>query len=190
MKTKKIITLSVIATALTFTVLKGNATNVQNSTVASKPTPVAHVDLNRYTGKWYEVARLPMYFQRNCASDVSAIYSIKTNGNIEVNNRCMGKDGKAMQSIGEATKNGDAGSQLKVTFLPKGLRWLPFGKADYWVLALDNDYQYALVGTPNQKYLWLLSRTPTMPENVYQNYLNLAKQQGYDVSKLIKTVQK
>lgn len=148
---------------------------------------VPSVDLNRYMGKWYEVARLPMYFQRNCASDVTATYTLKANGKVEVNNQCMGKDGKPMQSIGEANKNSESGSKLKVTFLPQGLRWLPVGKADYWVLAVDDSYQYALVGTPNQKYLWLLSRMPTMPDSVYQNYVNLAKQQGYAVNKLQKT---
>ena len=89
----------------------------------------------------------------------------------------------------EATKNGDSGSKLKVTFLPQGLRWLPVGKADYWVLALDPNYNHALVGTPNQKYLWILSRTPTMDEATYQTMVATAKSQGYDVSKLQKTVQ-
>lgn len=151
---------------------------------------VPSVDLNRYAGKWYEIARLPMYFQRNCASDVTATYTLKSNGAIEVNNQCIGKDGKMMQSIGEASKNGDSGSKLKVTFLPKGLRALPIGKADYWILALDDNYQNALVGTPDQKYLWILSRTPTMSDSVYNQYVTIAKQQGYDVSKLQKTVQK
>lgn len=166
------------------------------STEVAKPTgmgqaqAVPSVDLNRYAGKWYEIARLPMFFQRNCASDVTATYTLKPSGAIEVNNQCIGKDGKMMQSIGEASKNGDSGSKLKVTFLPKGLRALPIGKADYWILALDDNYQNALVGTPDQKYLWILSRTPTMSDSVYNQYVTIAKQQGYDVSKLQKTVQK
>ena len=101
----------------------------------------------------------------------------------------MDKDGKTMQSIGEATKNGESGSKLKVTFLPQGLRWLPVGKADYWVLDLDSNYQHALVGTPNQKYLWILSRTPTISETTYQQLVAKAKSQGYDISKLEKTPQ-
>lgn len=165
------------------------------SSATAKPTgmgtvqTVPSVDLNRYMGKWYEIARLPMFFQRNCASDVTAIYTLKPTGKVEVNNQCMGKDGKPMQSIGEATKAGNTGSKLKVTFLPRGLRWLPVGKADYWVLALDPSYQHALVGTPDQKYLWVLSRTPTMPDGTYQQLVTTAKSQGYDVSKLEKTLQ-
>lgn len=150
---------------------------------------VPSVDLNRYMGKWYEIARLPMFFQRNCASDVTAIYTMKPNGAVEVNNQCMGKDGKPMQSIGEATQANNTGSKLKVTFLPQGLRWLPVGKANYWVLELDANYQYALVGTPDNKYLWVLSRTPTLSEGTYQQLVATAKSQGYDVSKLQKTVQ-
>lgn len=150
---------------------------------------VAQVDLNRYMGKWYEIARLPMYFQRHCASDVTATYTLKPTGAVEVNNQCVDKDGKTMQSIGEATKNGESGSKLKVTFLPQGLRWLPVGKADYWVLDLDSNYQHALVGTPNQKYLWILSRTPTISEATYQQLVAKAKSQGYDISKLEKTPQ-
>nr|WP_309594028.1 lipocalin family protein [Moraxella osloensis] len=159
------------------------------STGVGKAQAVQSVDLNRYAGKWYEIARLPMFFQRNCASDVTATYTLQPTGKVEVNNQCMGKDGKPMQSIGEASKNGDSGSKLKVTFLPQGLRWLPVGKADYWVLALDPNYNHALVGTPNQKYLWILSRTPTMDEATYQTMVATAKSQGYDVSKLQKTVQ-
>lgn len=163
-------------------------------TGVGKAQAVQSVDLNRYAGKWYEIARLPMFFQRNCASDVTATYTLQPTGKVEVNNQCMGKDGKPMQSIGEASKgeaskNGGSGSKLKVTFLPQALRWLPVGKADYWVLALDPNYNHALVGTPNQKYLWILSRTPTMDEATYQTMVATAKSQGYEVSKLQKTVQ-
>ena len=151
------------------------------------PQTVARVDLDRYMGTWYEIARLPMFFQRHCASDVTASYSQQPNGTIKVDNQCKQKDGKVIQSIGQATQNGESTSRLKVTFLPQGLRWLPFGKADYWVLALDDNYQHALVGTPNHKYLWVLSRTPTMDENTYHQFVTIAQQQGYDVSKLQKT---
>lgn len=191
---KSIIMSTAIGNAVLLTAVTACSTTPTTKATA-KPTGIGHaqavqsVDLNRYMGKWYEIARLPMFFQRNCASDVTATYTLKSNGKVEVNNQCISKDGKPMQSIGEATKNGDSGSKLKVTFLPKGLRALPVGKADYWVLDLDSNYQYALVGTPNQKYLWVLSRTPTMSDSTYQKLVATAQSQGYDVSKLQKTLQ-
>lgn len=190
--TKKNIALATIvggAIALTACASTPTTKATAKPTGVGKAQAVPSVDLNRYAGKWYEIARLPMFFQRNCASDVTATYTLKPSGAIEVNNQCIGKDGKPMQSIGEATKKGDSSSKLKVTFLPQGLRWLPVGKADYWVLDLDANYQYALVGTPDNKYLWVLSRTPTMDETTYQKLVSTAQLQGYDVSKLQKTPQ-
>lgn len=165
--------------------------NSSNSSSNNKAVPqsVEAVDIDRYTGTWYEIARMPLYFQRNCASDVTANYSLNPSGSIRVDNRCKKADGSTIQSIGEATKANETGSELKVTFLPEGLRWLPFTKADYWVLALDDDYQHALVGTPNHKYLWVLSRTPSMDEATYQALLNTAKNQGYDITKVDRTPQ-
>ena len=90
-------------------------------------------------------------------------------------------------SEGVAYPQNQGKSQLKVSFLPKGLRWLPFTKGDYWVLRVDPDYKVALVGGPSTKYLWILSKTPTIDEATYQSYLQTAKQQGYDLSNLIKT---
>ena len=161
-----------------------------NTKTANTTTPVSvqQLDIKRYAGHWYEIARLPLYFQRKCASDVTATYRIQSNGKIEVDNQCKTAEGKGMQSIGQATPTDRAG-QLKVTFLPKGLRWLPFGQADYWVLAVDDNYQYALVGTPNQKNLWVLSRTPTMPDATYQALINQAAAYGYPVSQVTRTAQ-
>lgn len=195
MNKKTLAAAGIAGTLLAMSACSTTPTKTTATETTAKPTgigkaqAVQSVDLNRYAGKWYEIARLPMFFQRNCASDVTATYTLQPTGKVEVNNQCMGKDGKPMQSIGEATKNGDSGSKLKVTFLPQGLRWLPVGKADYWVLALDPNYNHALVGTPNQKYLWILSRTPTMDEDTYQTMVATARSQGYDVSKLQKTVQ-
>ena len=80
-------------------------------------------------------------------------------------------------------------SQLKVSFLPKGLRWLPFTKGDYWVLRIDPEYKVALVGGPSNKYLWILSKTPNLDQATYQSYLETAHQYGYDISKVVKTPQ-
>ncbi len=91
------------------------------------------------------------------------------------------------QSVGVAYPDNAGMSKLKVSFMPKALRWIPFTKGDYWVLRVDPDYKVALVGGPSNKYLWLLSRTPTIDEATYQSYLETAKQQGYDLSELIKT---
>lgn len=148
---------------------------------------VAQVDVARYSGQWYEIARLPMRFQAQCASDVSAHYRLNDNGSIAVTNRCRRADGSWDQAEGLARAQDGSNSRLRVTFLPKGLRWLPFGKAPYWILALDGNYQTAMVGEPGRRYLWLLSRTPQMDEAVYQAYLQQAQAQGYDLSALIHT---
>lgn len=154
---------------------------------SAEPKAVDAIDVQKYAGRWYEVARLPMYFQRNCVSDVQAKYSLNADKTIRVKNQCMNKEGELDVSEGVAYPQNDGNSQLKVSFLPKGLRWMPFSKGDYWVLRIDEDYQVALVGGPSHRYLWLLSRTPDMDEAVIENYLNTAKAQGYDLSKLIRT---
>ena len=183
---------------LTFATITGMAllmssAYAQDSATATQTNPSAEpkavdaIDVQKYAGTWYEVARLPMYFQRNCASDVQAKYSLNADKTIKVRNQCMNKEGKLDVSEGVAYPQNDGNSQLKVSFLPKGLRWVPFSKGDYWVLRVDEDYQVALVGGPSHRYLWLLSRTPDVDEAVIEDYLNTAIAQGYDLSKLIRT---
>ena len=166
-----------------------NASAGANAAMATVPTSVDRVDLNKYAGQWYEIARFPMYFQRNCAFDVTATYNLNKDDSgklksVDVINECRKADGSMMKAKGLATPANDTGSELKVTFLPSWIRWLPVGKADYWVLQLDQNYQTALVGTPDNKYLWMLSRTPTIAQTTFDQYKNVAKMQGYDINKL------
>ena len=157
---------------------------------ASTPTTVESVDLEQYAGTWYEIGRLPMYFQRKCASDVTATYTGKTDGSgIDVLNQCRKQDGSMMSANGLAKAVDSSGSKLKVTFLPSWIRWLPIGKADYWVLARDANYQTALVGTPDKKYLWLLARSPNISQQTYAKYRQIAQQQGYDLKEFKLTTQ-
>lgn len=153
---------------------------VHNS--ATEPTTVDSLDLAKYSGTWYEIGRLPMYFQRKCASDVTATYTPKTKGSgIIVLNQCSAEDGKSITAEGLAKPADSTGSKLKVTFLPSWIRWLPVGRADYWVLAHDPSYKTALVGTPDKKYLWLLARSPNVSQETYSNYRKIAQQQGYNL---------
>ncbi|MBB3107460.1 apolipoprotein D and lipocalin family protein [Psychrobacter luti] len=157
---------------------------------ASVPTTVDSVDLKKYAGTWYEIGRLPMYFQRNCASDVTANYVEKTDGSgIKVINQCKAQDGSGITAEGLAKPADGTGSKLKVTFLPSWIRWLPVGRADYWVLARDADYKTALVGTPDKKYLWLLARSPNVSQETYAKYRQIAQQQGYDLKEFKLTTQ-
>ena len=157
---------------------------------ASVPTTVDSVDLKKYAGTWYEIGRLPMYFQRNCASDVTANYVEKTDGSgIKVINQCKAQDGSDIVAEGLAKPADATGSKLKVTFLPSWVRWLPVGRADYWVLARDADYKTALVGTPDKDYLWLLARSPNVSQETYAKYRQIAQQQGYDLKEFKLTPQ-
>lgn len=158
---------------------------------ADKATPeaVASIDVPRYMGTWYEIARLPMYFQRKCVSDTTANYTLNPDNSIGVLNRCKTESGEFQQAKGRATPVNEGNSKLKVSFLPAGLRWLPFTKGDYWVLKIDPEYKVVLVGGPGHDYLWILSRTPTIDTATYDAYVQTAAQFGYDTSGLIKTVQ-
>lgn len=155
---------------------------------ANEPTTVDKVDLDKYAGTWHEIGRLPMYFQRNCASDVTANYTEKTDGSgIIVTNKCLDQQGSQIVAEGSAKPADTTGSKLKVTFLPSWIRWLPVGRADYWVLARDGDYQTALVGTPDKKYLWLLARSPNVSQQTYAKYRQIAQTQGYDLKEFTLT---
>ncbi|WP_349926998.1 lipocalin family protein [Acinetobacter sp. A1-4-2] len=151
---------------------------------------VEKVELDKYLGVWYEVARKPLYFQNKCDRDVTATYTLNENGNVVVDNRCYTKEGNLTQSIGEAfIENAPFNSKLTVSFLPEAIRWLPFGRGDYWVLKLDENYQTVLVGEPRRKYMWVLSRTPQPDQAVVNEYLEYAKSLGYDLGDVIHTKQ-
>lgn len=151
---------------------------------------VDKVEVDRYLGQWYEVARKPLYFQNKCDRDVFATYTLNENGNIKVDNRCTSKDGKLNQTIGEAfIQNEPHNSKLKVSFLPSIIRWLPVGRGDYWILKLDENYQTVLVGEPKRKYMWVLSRSAHPDEKVVTEYLDYAKSVGFDLSDVIRTKQ-
>jgi apolipoprotein D and lipocalin family protein len=144
-------------------------------------TTVKNVDINQYIGKWYEIARFPHSFEKNLVG-VTATYTLREDGKINVLNQGFKKtlDGPLKQARGKA-KIPDSGEpgKLKVSFFL-------FFYADYYILELDEDnYQYALVGSSSDKYLWILGRTPVMPEETYKMLIAKARERGYDTSKLI-----
>lgn len=150
---------------------------------AAPLTTVDHVDLQRYLGKWYEIARYPNRFQRKCESDTTATYTLREDGKVQVVNACREKDGTMTTAKGTAkVVDPKTNAKLKVTFF-----WPFYG--DYWILGLGPDYQYAIVGEPDRKYLWILSRTPAMDETTYQEVLRRVESLGYQPGNLMKTPQ-
>ncbi len=147
--------------------------------------PVAQLDLARYAGNWHEIAHLPMFFQRKCADRITATYSPLPTGNIKVVNACRTREGEAMQSSGEARKVAGKPGALQVRFAPAWLSWVPMVWADYWVIDLDPEYGWAVVGGPSRKYLWVLSRTPTMSGALFASIKACARDRGYPVDKLV-----
>ena len=153
---------------------------------ASVPNqPVARLDLQRYTGQWHEIAHLPMFFQRNCADNVTATYSTQADGTIKVGNACRTTGGEVQKSDGVARRVPGQPGALKVRFAPGWLSWLPMVWADYWVIDLDPDYRWAVVGGPSRKYLWILSRSPTMSRGQFQSIRANVGAKGYPVTKLV-----
>jgi len=152
---------------------------------------VPEVDLARYAGQWYEIARFPNRFQKRCAGEVTAQYTLQASGKISVLNRCRLEDGGQIQAEGVArvVGKGQPNSILKVRFAPAFLSFIPQVWGDYQILALSPDYTHALVGDPTREYLWILSRSPQMDEATYNRLVDEARAQGFDVSRLQKTRQ-
>jgi len=152
---------------------------------------VPSVDLTRYAGTWYEIARYPNRFQDFCAGDVTATYTLLEDGRIEVVNQCRKGSGEMAKAKGAArlaSRNGP-NTKLKVRFAPAWLSFLPFVWGNYWIIDLAPDYSHAVIGEPKREYLWVLSRTPQMDDALYQQILARIASQGYDVGRLVKTRQ-
>jgi apolipoprotein D and lipocalin family protein len=145
---------------------------------------VPYVDLNRYTGVWYEIARYPNSFQEGCVGS-RATYTLRDDGKISVLNECYDKtfNGKIMSAKGRAwVVDKETNAKLKVSFF-----W-PFA-GDYWIIELGKNYEYAVIGHPKRKYLWILSRSKEMEGDVYKAILSRLREKQYDTSRLIKTLQ-
>jgi apolipoprotein D and lipocalin family protein len=143
---------------------------------------IASLDVPRYMGTWYEVAKYPNWFQKRCIANTSATYAIQPNGMLQVLNRCQKEDGSMSEALGAAKQVGDANSpKLEVRFAPAWLSFLPFVWGNYWVIDLDPQYQLAAVSEPSRKYLWILSRTKTVEPNAYEALLQRLKQQGFNL---------
>lgn len=176
--------------SLVFLLLFSSLGNSQETTMPPLEV-VREVDLDRYMGKWYEIARLPNPFQKSCSGDVTATYVMLDNGEVQVVNRCRKRNGEMSEANGLARiahKDGP-NSRLKVRFAPSFLSFLPFVWGDYWIIMLDPDYTYAVVGEPQRRYLWVLSRTPRMDEPRLQKILAEVELQGYDLTGLVRTEQ-
>ena len=156
---------------------------------AATPTPVPHLDLARYAGRWHEVARFPNRFQASCVGETTADYTLLPQGQIRVVNRCATAGGGSSQAEGRArlAEPGGRTSTLKVRFAPAWLSFLPMVWGDYWVLDLTDDYRAALVGSPDRKYLWILARTPALDAPTYQRMVATGAAQGFDVARLMKS---
>jgi apolipoprotein D and lipocalin family protein len=149
-----------------------------DSNTQTLPT-VAHVDLQRYAGKWYEIASIPQSFQRGCHC-TTAEYTLSDKGYVVVENRCNrgSVHGKESYIKGKAFVVANSGNaKLLVQFF-----W-PF-KGKYWIIDLADDYSYAVVGHPNRAYLWILARKPSMDIQLYHSVLSKLNAQGFDTSKI------
>jgi len=145
---------------------------------AAAVTPVATVDLQRYRGAWYEIARIPNRFQRHCARHTIARYSLRGDGTIEVLNQCIRRNGSVDQATGIArVVDPSSRAKLKVS-LVSFLGWRPFW-GDYWVIGLDPSYRWAVVGSPDRRYGWVLARSPQLDAPALTSVRQILERNGY-----------
>jgi apolipoprotein D and lipocalin family protein len=160
------------------------------ATPTESVTTVPAVDLTRYLGTWYEIARYDNWFQRSCAGNVAATYATRADGRIDVTNVCRASDGgtKTAKGLAEVVDR-KTRARLRVRFAPAFLSFLPMVWGDYWVLGLADDYSWSVVGTPDRKYLWILARTPALTESQQDAVLTVVRAQGFDRQRLLYTKQ-
>lgn len=156
--------------------------------VASDSQPlqtIESLDVPRYMGTWYEVAKYPNRFQKQCVRNTSAEYSLQKDGTVKVLNQCQLASGEMDEAEGQARQLGGVNSpKLEVRFAPVWLSWLPMVWGKYWVIDLDAQYQLVAVSEPRQEYLWVLARTPKVDKANYDALLQRLKAKGFDLGRL------
>jgi apolipoprotein D and lipocalin family protein len=146
------------------------------------------VDLDRYLGDWFEIARFPNWFQKACTGDVRATYARRSDGRIDVVNRCRAADGHVIEAQGVArVVDVRTSAKLKVRFAPAVLSFLPFVWGDYWIVGLADDYSWAVVGSPDRAYLWILARSRTMETARLDAARAAARANGFETDRLVMT---
>jgi apolipoprotein D and lipocalin family protein len=167
--------------------------HAQSTAAQAQPGPlvtIAALDVPRYMGTWYEIAKYPNWFQRKCVADTHAQYSLLQSGTVRVTNSCKKENGEVDEAIGEARQIGEATSpKLQVRFAPAWLSWLPLVWGNYWVIDLDEPYQLVAVSEPTREYLWILSRTPEVNAAAYDALLARLQRQGFALERLERTKQ-
>src|SRR5512132_3496509 len=165
---------------------------LQPAHTRAQAPPVAtirFVDLNRYEGNWFEIARFPNRFQRQCVGDVRASYARRADGRIDVVNRCRTVDGQTEARGVARLVDKQTQAKLKVRFAPAWLSWLPSVWGDYWIIGLAPDYSWAVVGDPGREYLWILARSPRLDAEAMAAARRAAQDNGFDVGRLVQTPQ-
>lgn len=171
--------------------LKAAAQTAASPATLPAVATIAALDVPRYMGTWYEIAKFPNRFQAKCVANTRARYLAQTDGSVQVLNSCTTADGSVIDALGLAKQVGAATSpKLEVRFAPAWLSWLPMVWGDYWVIDLDTDYQLAAVSDAKREYLWVLSRTPQVNAKAYDTLLDRLKAQHFDVKKLEPTPQR
>lgn len=165
-----------------------SSVNIMAQKEKSQPVTVDYVDLSRYAGTWYEIAKIPNSFQKQCAANTTAHYSLNDDGTIKVVNSCKESDGGMDSAEGLAeVVDTKTNSKLEVSFVSIFGIHLFWG--DYWIIGLDDDYSYAVVGTPGRKYGWILSRTRELPEDKLTEAYNILRNNGYNPDDFVPTIQ-
>ncbi len=151
---------------------------------------IPSLDVPRYLGTWYEIAKFPNWFQKKCVGNTKAVYSKGDDGNLRVLNSCKTANGEVSVAQGTARQIGASDSpKLEVRFAPDWLSFLPLVWGDYWLIDLDTQYQVAAVSDPRREYLWVLSRTPELDSTIYNALLQRLQAQQFDIRKLELTKQ-
>jgi apolipoprotein D and lipocalin family protein len=185
---KKIIFAAVLPALLTFSMFV--LAQKKSSDNKTELQTVSSVDLKRYTGKWYEIARYPNKFQKKCVGNTTTIYTAKADGNLAVSNQCVLKDGTIGRADGEAKVTDTiSNAKFEMKFAPRFKSFLSLDWDDYLIVDLDENYQYAAAADPKRENLWILSRTPEMKDAVYQNILRRVEKLGFVPGRLTKTPQ-
>jgi apolipoprotein D and lipocalin family protein len=157
-------------------------------------TPPVHgvdkLDITRYAGTWFEVARLPNKLQARCRHDVTATYRLTADGTITVLNRCVDANERVKVDVGHATPLDGDPARMRLSYVPDWLGWWPGTHSDHWVVMLDGDYRYAVVSDSTRTALWILSRSPSLDAVTYGGIVSRLRAQRYPVDQLVLTPQR